>query len=195
MAGGPTLAEVNCTSAPNNTYPRMKVTMCWIDADIDNPDVTKTWIGESFTNGESKIICPDTFIQTSAQIVWRWFGFNVNNSIALTYQTFSGGQAKVEVEGTSGDVNFRLFKGASYGNNPLNISNNIANSDPAQGTEFIPANTIGVLDSRFFGFLLTNDDVTIKWEPISGSGQSWNSWSATDLGGLYATITTDASCP
>lgn len=55
IQGDDGIASCDCCE-PACEYPLLDVTLTWTDA-----DVTKTFLGETFTNGETRAICPTTY--------------------------------------------------------------------------------------------------------------------------------------
>ena len=201
-----TSVTCNCTSAPDNTYPRLKITMCWTDA-----DVTKSFLACTYTNGESKSVCPYHY-DTTTEEDWIAKGTAFSGSpsdrfrivsntgiIVYTYPSsavISGNGAQINFRWSSGAFNLNGHKvatgtkaGTTLQTKSLSAHNISMTAFPATGTS-ITTEFFGGVGS---GSITTNTGVTIKWAPISGSGKSWASWKNTGLS--YVPATGNESCP
>jgi hypothetical protein len=202
MAGGPALAEVNCTSAPQNTYPRMKVTVCWTGA-----ATSYTFLGHSFGNGDSIIVCPNSYSKGTNYLityVYNWERWNTVSPIiggdtfdieASTSTAFGGFTDAIFIR-DNGNWKFRQ---TIYGSTTANVatptpSNSnisylaVGNNQQLRG---------GSITQNWFHSLKTvslgaQGNITVKWEPISGAGEPWAQWK--DAGLSFVTTSTNAAC-
>ena len=201
MAGGPSLAEVNCTSAPQNTYPRMKVTVCW-----SGVASSYTFLGHPFSNGDSIIVCPNTYSKVTNYLityVYNWEKWNTVSPIggdnfgidANTSTSFGGFTNDIFIK-DNGNWQFRQ---EMYGSTTPNvvtptISNSnisylaVGNNQQLRGGS-ITQNWFHSLKTVSLG---TQENITVKWEPISGGGEPWAQWKDTGLS--FVTTSTDAAC-
>ena len=190
------LPTCGCDSG-NSTYPRMKVTLCWTDNDL-----TKTYMGCTWNNGQSKIVCPDTYNSANSTTTvpttasgWAetWIkgtasygntlslknGFqgSGSNNFTQNYLRVSGGGYSDlgtqylylfnwHLTSTTGTNKRTYTSGLSTGTNGFDPS-----TAPLQG----PINDAGIQDGQF-GHITNTNGITIKWEPISGAGQTWSEW-------------------
>jgi hypothetical protein len=74
-----------CDPPPECDFPLLDVTMTWTDADI-----TKSFMGESFTNGETKAMCPTSYSCTNntgatSTISEKWQGVGTSNNTPTFY--------------------------------------------------------------------------------------------------------------
>jgi hypothetical protein len=178
----------------------MKVTLCWSDA-----EVTRTWQSVSWKNGESKVICAYTYnsdvsgerwnarheglhlIQSSSpsdyspsKINWRKFA---RVRFIGVFSTYYGGY----------NMTFLASRNATAANPPPTqfttssfVANNITSRYPLPADW--PTNTVKThISDDQFGFVTSSNGVTIKWQPISGAGESWNNWKNEATLDLHAT--------
>jgi hypothetical protein len=196
--GGAELSKVNCGSSPQDTYPRLKVTVC------GGSGYPKTLFGESWTDGESKILCPDGYSTSGTgpgfTFVERWLFDNTviandtNPKIGLVVNvtSFKSYHGHIEIS-EGGSFSFR-----PYENEGTMGSTGTILTGAATGATFAPSgsalnpDSIGLKD-HWFGHITMTNGTTIKWSPISGSGQSWGSWLNTGL--AYTNTTANEACP
>jgi hypothetical protein len=188
MAGGPALVELNCTSSPQNTYPRVKLTICWSGAAATYPFLDTTW-----TNGESKIVCPDNYIVSKE----FWIIADAANSdyLHLAAPSFATHQVAVRKGVAPYTSDEWWLKQFNYFFSTFSNTYNIATVGSTFGA--LPTSATSVA-KECFHFLKTNSTpsygiISVKWEPITGVAKPWASWVATDL--VYATTSTSAACP
>ena len=193
--GNTPLLTLNCTSGPFNTYPRMKVTLCWEQSGPSEKD----FLNDSWSNGESKIVCPHVYDQFRFDTAGeRWqvsadFGF-----IFLSVAGSSAAQARNDVAfgfgiiPSTGDYKILMQNGLTSGTTYQN--QNIYD----KGTTVLGLTPVvfqGPIQPSMFTYVIGDgpDKTTVKWEPLSGVGQSWDNWRATNLS--YAPTVGFASCP
>jgi hypothetical protein len=182
------LAKVNCIS---NTDPRIKVSVCWTDT-----DVTKTLFGETWTDGESKIICPQNYNSGGGNIGELWTIKNSPTStwkIDLASYLYFGLFPQAFVRITDGSENFILSQRAgAFSNLSTNVNISTVGYTFGQIT-----NIDGVsLNQTHFHQFTTNSGVTVKWEAIEGNAvgtDTWAGWKATTLS--YVATTGNEACP
>jgi hypothetical protein len=197
------LEKVNCTS---NTDPRVKMTICWTttsEATFDFLGESNSW--ESWTNGESKILCPTSY-NTSGREDWLFF-FNppvtgsaarirLRGKIAESYNV----NVQKDVYGTGDD--FRLTQSKGQYTTVSNKTDNL--TTPKYGNNASVFAVQNWVDAKKFHYLTastsTHGNVTIKWEPIAGqpSGtETWADWSNvfSTLNSYYALTTGNEGCP
>jgi hypothetical protein len=192
MAGGAGLATLGCTTGAPSTNPRLKVTVCGITA--SNRDGTDgggdfvNWLGGKFYDGESVQVCGNH----STGIV---FG----NDTEQWSRSVSGNNRLnlVQGYGTFSAAVFRLFfaKDPAFGAQVYHngfgantLSYGTLNSAAPTANNLTTISDNGIQQAQF-GTITSNNGLTYKWEPLSGSGQPWASWVNTTLS--YVGASTD----
>jgi hypothetical protein len=189
MAGGPALAEVNCTSAPDNTYPRIKLTLC------GGSGYPKSFLGASWADGESKILCPDMY-NTAGEEEWLfnnndYFFIQANNFIPSYYTPPSPGPGygwKVRLI-NPGSFSFVVVKEGGITLTRTNTLSSAVHNISPPATETDQTIASGSFGSVTFNGPGPNFGFTLKWEALD----TVSSWKSTTLS--YATTSTDSPCP
>jgi len=191
------LDQINCEG---NSDPRVKMTLCWSGPGL------RVFLREEWENGESKIICPSNY-WTSGREVWR---IAIDDSVRLSVDQGSGyspGEADIAVIIRNNQAQFYVGlnynEGGGYGTttgcNPHFNVDNMINVSPTTLCGVWGSSASAYTDIRdiMFGKCTVTsghlEGVTIKWEPISGSGQPWGSWKNGSLN--YVPTTGNENCP
>jgi len=152
-----------CCDPPTNPCepdPPIKVTLTWTDS-----DTTKNYVGETFTNGETRVICPDIYqCANNSREYWRKSANTMILSAGLRSDGEGNTTATVHALNVNGQGTGYLSIYASItpgtGAGLFTTSNNLA-SDNINGNNFLVSSRY-ILDAQF-GQLTDTTGVTVKW--------------------------------
>lgn len=164
------------------TPPAMNVTLSWTDA-----DTTKSWRGLTFTNGETKQVCPDFYTCNGTGYATSFqeetWGYGPNDP--PTVQQDSGIWMKAPINpGYTQSSTLRqgrlvaLYIGSgAYGDGVWvghrQGSNTTSNSAVTNSTDNIVASNLGnvFINDAYFGQFTTTGGETLQWARGAGT---WN---------------------
>jgi len=199
-SGGNELDKLNCSG---NTFPRCKITICWTGSGTSYP-----FMGGDWSNGESKIVCPDTYrdgsggtlgTDTQEEFWQKVYSATASYDMYL-HANSNGGRQGVGIDthvSTGNYANLLIFKNHSVSQNYTSYNSNTVSKDVSAGG----LSTGNSINMTQFGYCTFNTggnfgNVTIKWSPIAGQAsgdETWSNWKATGL--TYTGGTTTAACP
>jgi hypothetical protein len=206
------LAKVNCTG---NSDPRMKVTVCWTGG--NDTSGVYNFLGESgtyasFSNGESKIVCPTNYsvkaTNNSSQEGWTHkfstTGFANFDNIYIQGQQTAAHRLRVDVKKalqspsfSTNDFRLQQYHGPFTGPSSNNLSLvSVGNTAGSFGS------VVKEIESAQFHYITastaSHGNITIKWSPIAGNAigtDTWASWEATTLATAYKATVGYEGCP
>jgi hypothetical protein len=154
------------------------ITVSWTDEDEDE-DETKSFVGETWTNGEIKILEPKTFFTNSIRELWS---LNTDDGHLRLQNTFGGGQSYAiincswEEDGTSSYMYLAHYRYTASGTTSTNnLSTRVdfpthSAISPRTGTSIY----VRALNNNFFGTITTTAGITINWQRgPDGSSVNW----------------------
>jgi hypothetical protein len=198
------LAKVQCGG---NSDPRIKVTICWSGGN----DVSGTYnfLGASWSNGESKIVCSDNYFSKttntpSSQEYWKqqYTGGGSVTQMFIQGQQTAAARIIIAVDKplqgpsySTNDFSLKQYHGPFTGPSSANLSiTSVGNTAGLFG------DTIKDIEDDQFHQLkastASHGTITIKWSAIAGNGMgtdTWGSWDATNLS--YKATTGYEACP
>jgi hypothetical protein len=167
----------------------MKVTMCWTD-----PDVTKTWLSETWTNGESKDVLASFYaLDTSGGTVTEFWQASTTTDQFLfidSRASFPVGFAYFLFRMSSSNYRLRLTARTSAGATTSTNAITTSMATIIDPSDLLPIEGY-IGQGKFNHSITTSGGITIKWEPLSGSGGE--AWEAASLS--YGTRYGNNDCP
>lgn len=149
------LAECNC---PGDTGPKVNVTLSWTD-----PDTTKSFLGCTFTNGETKAVCPTNYDKPNSEVWLASASGDLLSMFAFTATTrfyiYTAGGAKIR----HAYYDFGPGSFVTTFNTPVvNLSSYAPVNGPGGGPGGPVVGNKTILDNQF-GFITTTSGITISW--------------------------------
>ena len=181
----------------NTTWPRLRVTICWTDA-----DPTKSFLGCTWTNGESKLVCAKYYSKTTNTTgvdKETWKQYTASDRLELVqgiqpFLTYYGGtkfwpQKKNAFKNNAVRNTFQktaapaVTPPTAFTVSSLISSNSVSSASPALA-DWPNSVVQPFISDDQFGFVTDYNGVTISWSPADGTGHGIDNFkgvTATEL--------------